>query len=242
MTYRHREIAFELIRKNILVPGSAPVNMNKVSIVRSLNPEIVHAKEIRKQILYPYYDRNTEELRKGFIPARYIFEPYPAYSFPKIAYKSAWNASTCFPQNPFGWVPVLPPQAKQSSERSAIYTDGEKVKVGSDWENAENAESFVEKTISDGAGDIIVEAPGTCLIVQKDPVHEGVYTAIMIDPGYLAPTGVETTVLVKKGKIQKVTDMISGENIVHSGISCPVKILPGAFRILKFEIVMTKSK
>lgn len=236
MANRHRDLAFELIRKNVLISGATPVNINKTTIVRSLHQEIINAKIENKRIASPYYDRNIDALRKGFIPARYIFETYPKYAFPWLAYSLAWNVSTCFPMTPYGWMPVVPPQINLSPERYSINTDGEKLLIDNKWEEAEKSVSYVEKMIFKGAEDIPLEAPGTCLIIQKDNSRARVYTMLMIDPGYLAPTGVATTIKSLNGNILKATDMVSGESVPFSGNSCPVQIQPGAFRIVRVEL------
>jgi hypothetical protein len=236
MSTRHRELAYELIRKNILVPGATPVNTNKTTIIRSLHSEMVKGKEEMKRVAYPYYNRNTEALRKGFIPARYFFETYPPYAFPWLAYSSAWNVITCFPQTPNGWITILPPQANLPSERYPIKTDGEKILIDNKWEEAEKSVTYVEKMLSKGSEDIPLDAPGTCLIIQKDDSKEDIYTMLMIDPGYLAPAGVATTLKSHKGTILKATDMVSGESLTVSGNSCPVQIQPGAFRIIRVEL------
>jgi hypothetical protein len=233
---RHRDLAFELIRKNILAPGAATLNLNKTSLVRSFHTELEKGKAAGKRIAYPYYDRNTEGLRKGFIPARYIFETYSPDAFPWIAYSLAWNAITCFPQTPNGWIPVVPPQAKLPGESIPIYTDGEKILMDNQWESSEKAASYVEKVIKEGAAEIVIEAPGTCLILQKDDSEKGIYTVILIDPGYLAPVGVNTVIRSKNAVISKATDLITGESITISGNSCPVIIQPGAFRVIKLII------
>jgi hypothetical protein len=234
---RHRDLAYELIRKNILIPGATPANINKTSLIRSFNNELEKGKAEKKRIAYPYYDRNTEALRKGFIPARYLFETYSTDAFPWIAYSQAWNVSTCFPTTPYGWIPVLPPAVTLPPERYSIKTNGEKVLFGQEWKESVVAAPEVGKTIAKGAEDIAIEAPGTCLILQKDESKEGVYTALMMDPGYLAPTGVATTLISRKGNIAKATDMVTGETMKISGNCCPLQILPGAFRVLKIELI-----
>jgi hypothetical protein len=234
MAYRHREIIFELVRKKLLVPGSVPVNVNNAALVRSLHPEIAMAREKKKMIAYPYYDRNIDALRKGFIPAAYLFETYPKYAFPRLAYSSEWNGHTCFPQTPYGWVPVVP-QGQSSFQNKSIVTDGEKILIDNIWKDAEIAAPLIEKIFADGAGHIPLLAPGTSMIIHKDPSGEGVYTAILIDPGYLAPTGVETNIFSKTENIIKVTDLVSKEELAIQGNSCEIKIQPGAFRIIKIE-------
>jgi hypothetical protein len=232
---RHRDLAYELVRKNILVPGATPVNINKTSLIRSFHPALEKGKQEGKRIAYPYYDRNTDALRKGFIPARFLFETYGTDAFPWIAYNQAWNVSTCFPTTPYGWITVLPPVAKLPSAMKKIYTDGEKVQIGGDWKESVDVASEMRNEIQKGAEDILFEAPGTCLILHKEKNKEE-YTVILIDPGYLAPTGIATTLLSRMGKFSKVTDLVSGEAVQFTGNSCPVTIQSGAFRILKIEL------
>jgi hypothetical protein len=64
------------------------------------------------------------------------------------------------------------------------------------------------------------------MIIQKEA--ENTWRLILMDPGYLAPKGVETVIRAKAGNIIKAVDMISGE-IIKAGI----KIEPGAFRVVR---------
>jgi hypothetical protein len=214
-----------------------PANINNASIVRYLHPDILTAKEESKTILYPNYARNTENLRKGFIPARYMFENYPSYSFPFIAYSSVWNGSGCFPTTPFGWVPVVPWQAVLSAERTIIATDGEYILNGQEKQEAKAAAPHVREIIVEGSKTIPFEAAGTCMIIQEALPGNNVYTVILLDPGYLAPTGVEAILKSPGREIRKVTDAVTGEHVYFNRNSCPVTILPGAFRILKIELI-----
>jgi hypothetical protein len=131
----------------------------------------------------------------------------------------------------------VPPVAKLSPEPLSIITDGESILFGQNWKNSVEASPEVEKIISKGAEDIPLEAPGTCLIIQKDDSKGGVYTALMMDPGYLAPTGVATTLISRKGNIVKATDMVTGEELKISGNCCALQVQPGAFRVIKVELV-----
>lgn len=233
---RHRELAYELIRKNIIAPGTTPANISKATVVRSFHPELLRGKAEQRKVAYPYYDRNTEGLRKGFIPARYLFETYDDTAFPWLAYAMDWNVRTCFPQTPNGWLPVLPPEARPLPGRLAIETDGERVRLDGQWKSAESAAPAVAGVISRGAEAIALQAPGTCLILQPVSGNPDACVAILIDPGYLAPTGVNTTVTSKEFSYRSVTDLVSGARVAFAGRNCPVQIQPGAFRILKFEL------
>jgi hypothetical protein len=102
--------------------------------------------------------------------------------------------------------------------------------------NAEKAAPYVENAIKKGAEEINFEAHGTCLIVHKDDSTEGTYTTILIDPGYLAPVGLNTEMKVKTGSIKKAKDMVTGQAIAIKSNSFPVQIQPGAFRIIKIEM------
>jgi hypothetical protein len=231
---RHRDLSYEMIRKNILIPGAMPVNINETAVIREFHPEMHKGKEDMQRIAYPYYQRNKEELRMGFIPARYLFETYDSDAFPKIAYALDWNAITCFPETPNGWVQVLPPAASISEEMKMIYTDGERIHMDGNRISSKKAAPLVENMLNAGTGHFPLEAPGTCLIIQKDENKSGVFTAIMLDPGYLAPSGVETVVRAETN-ILDATDMMTGEKMEFKGNSCPVIIEPGAFRVIRFE-------
>lgn len=233
---RHRDLAYELIRKNIITPGANPINVNNTVVLRSFHSELEKGKLNRRRIAYPYYDRNTEPLRHGFIPARYLFETYSPDAFPWIAYSMAWNSITCFPQTPNGWIPFLPPDAPLLPAMQPVYTDGEKVKLGNEWVGSLKAAPYITEQIKQGAADIPFEAPGTCLIIQKDALKNHVYTLVMMDTGYLSPTGVETVIKATNRNILVASDMVSGNEVDFSGNSFAVKIEPGAFRVIRIEL------
>ncbi len=233
---RHRELAYELIRKNLITAGTAPANLSRTALVRSFHPALSEGKAQQKKVAYPYYDRNSEALRKGLIPARYMFEPYPAYAFPRLAYATEWNAGTCFPQTPNGWLPVLPPEAWPLPGHEAIRTDGEHVVINGAPKSAEPAASLVADLIARGAAAIPLRATGACMILQAMPDAPDSYVATLIDPGYLAPTGIVAKVTSAQAPISGVTDLVSGAPVKSSGRDCTVEIQPGAFRILRFDL------
>ncbi|MFZ5831156.1 MAG: hypothetical protein ACOY3P_13785, partial [Planctomycetota bacterium] len=233
---RHRELAYELVRKNFITPGAIPANLNSATVVRSSHPALAQGKIEQRRVAYPYYDRNTEALRKGLIPARYLFETYPGYALPALAYAMDWNVRTCFPQTPNGWLPVVPSEAWPMPGRLAIQTDGELVIADGAAKTAEEAVEAVNETISSGAKAIPLKAPGTCLILHQAADIPNAYVAVLIDPGYLAPTGVTTNVESVNRPIQSVTDLVSGARLDFSGRTCPIQIQPGAFRLLRIEL------
>jgi hypothetical protein len=233
---RHRELVYELVRKNFLVPGAGPANVNAATVVRSFHPALEDGKAKGRKVAYPYYERNFEALRQGFIPARYLFETYAPEAFPRLAYGEDWNVRSCFPQTPFGWVPVLPPDAGLRSGALVIQTDGERVRLAGEWQSAAAAAPAVAGVIAQGAAAIPLQAPGACVILQRDGNTRGRYVAVLIDPGYLAPIGVNTTLVARQGAIRRVTDLVSGRVVPLAGSGCPVQIEPGAFRILQVEL------
>lgn len=250
LTARHRDLAYELIRKNILIPGADPVNMNSTAVIRHYHTEMEKNKEKREMVAYPYYHRNTPELRKGFIPARFLFETYSPDAFPWIAYDMPWNVHTCFPQTPNGWIPFLPPGGETAIQEHSdllpdaqkIVTDGERVLLNGKWLDSEEAAGTVAAKIRKGAEGIPVEAPGASMIIQQNPAGENVFTIILTDPGYLAPVGLETTLKARGGDIRKVTDLVTGEILESNGNSCPIKVLPGAFRAIMLELDLTGKR
>ncbi len=230
---RHRELVYELIRKNLLTPGAQPANLNTTTLVRSFHPALEEGKARQRKVAYPYYERNIDALRRGFIPARFIFEPYGAEAFPRLAYAEDWNVRTCFPQTPYGWVPVLPAGTPLAKSGVAIQTDGERVRFEGDWLTANEAAPRVTQSLAGGATAIPLQAAGVCLILQEQTADA--CTALLIDPGYLAPVGVETRLVSAKRSLRRVTDLVTGKTVAVSGNGCPVSIEPGAFRLLRVE-------
>lgn len=231
---RHRELVFELLRKNLLAPGVTPANVNRASVVRAFHPGLEAGKARGRKVAYPYYERNSEDLRRGFIPARFLFETYGEDAFPRLAYGEDWNVRSCFPRTPNGWVPVLPPQAALSPGVVAIGTDGERVRLGAEWRDSAAAAPDVARILWEGAAAIPLRAPGVCLILQA--AAGGEYTALLIDPGYLAPTGVETLLEGSSRPLRRVTDLVSGDVIPLRDGACPVAVAPGVFRLLRVAL------
>jgi hypothetical protein len=163
-----------------------------------------------------------------------MFEPYAEETFPRLAYAEDWNVRSCFPQTPYGWVPVLPPAAGLPADAVNIHTDGEHVRLTGEWQEAVAAAPEVARALNRGAAAIPLQAPGVCLVLQRDP--KGTYTALLLDPGYLAPRGVDTTLTAPNHPIQHVTDLITGAPLVVAGSGCQVAIEPGAFRLLQIEL------
>jgi hypothetical protein len=56
------------------------------------------------------------------------------------------------------------------------------------------------------------------------------------NPGYLAPTGVQTVVKSVFSEISSATDMVTGETVAFSENTCPVQIERGTFRVIKVEL------
>jgi len=231
---RHRELVYELVRKNLLAPGVTPANLNRTALVRAFHGELESGKRQGRKVAYPYYERNTQPLRRGFIPARYLFEPYARDAFPLLAYEEHWNVLSCFPRTPYGWVPVLPPSAPLPPNSIPLLTDGERVRLTGEWREVSATAPEVTRLLAQGAATIRLAAPGTSLVLQREA--EDVYTAFLLDPGYLAPSGVDTKLTATGRLIRRVTDLITGASLPVSGKDCPVTIAPGAFRLLRVEL------
>jgi hypothetical protein len=234
---RHRDLAYELIRKNMIEAGQLPLNINQVAVVRSFHSAMEAGKIAGKHIAHPYFNRNTDDLRKGFIPAMTCFEAYSQDAFPWLGYSSKWNSVTSFPETPNGWIPVLPLAANISQVMTPVFTDGEKVHFkGKEWKQSAEVVNENSKLLSQGKGNIPFDVPGTCLVIQRVKNTSNSYTLLMIDPGYLAPVGVETVIKSTSKRISKATDIVSGELLKFSDFTCPIKILPGAFRLINIEL------
>jgi hypothetical protein len=230
---RHRELVYELVRKNFLVPGAVPANVNATTVVRSFHPALEAGKAQGRKVAYPYYERNSEALRRGFIPARYLFETYPEHAFPRLAYGEDWNVRTCFPSTPHGWVPVLPPGVELRPGAAVIHTDGERVRLRGEWQDAPAAAAGVTQVLAQGAAAIPLRAPGTSLILQAAP--DGSCTALLMDPAYLAPVGMDTELTAPSRTLRRVTDLVTGSALPLSGNACRLRIAPGAFRLVQVE-------
>lgn len=232
---RHRDLVFELVRRGLWAPGAQPANLSRSTLVRAFHPGLEAGKAAGRKVAYPYYERNQEALRRGFIPARFLFETYPEEAFPRLAYMQDWNVRSCFPTNPFGWVPILPEGTPLRSDALALHTDGERVLRDGTWVSAVEARREVEDWLARGSAGIPWSAQGACLVVQEEPGATGAWRALLIDPGYLAPQGVATTLRTHGRPFRAALDMVTGEplNVTAEGVA--VRIEPGAFRLLRIE-------
>jgi hypothetical protein len=117
-----------------------------------------------------------------------------------------------------------------------LTTDGDKIFMNGQWTDSKRASDCVGTRIRAGAAEIPFEASGTCMIVQKDELQDNTYRLVLIDPGYLAPMGVQTVIKSVFSEIQSATDMVTGQTVSFSGNTVPVQIEPGAFRVIKVEL------
>lgn len=234
---RHRDLAYELIRKQFIIPGAVPANLNHAAVVLSFHAAMEKGKAERRHVAHPYFHRNVEELRKGFIPARTGFEAYGPDAFPWLAYGSKWNIETCFPRTPFGWITVVPDAAKLPPGMMPLMTDGERIRAGQKWKSAAECSPDVIRMFAEGSASFPLSASGVCLVVQKDPSAEYTFHVLLMDPGYLAPMGAETVLTATRGSLVRVTDLVTGGSLSFGGRFCPVTIPPGAFRILRVELI-----
>ena len=231
-------MVYELIRKNILTADEPLANLNSNVIKRSLHPALLNAKQKQIRIMYPYFGRNTEELRKGFMAATNVFEPYSGYSFPRLAYESDWNGY-CFPKTPFGWISIVPPEADLKTEGKEILTDGESILLDGSWQKAEQSVGKVKQLLQAGIPDIQIEAPGSCVVVRgpMDPEKKQ-YRVFLIDPKYLGPVGVHAELKIKGAGLESARDVCADKPLAIKGNSCAIDIERGAFRVV--DVVVGK--
>ncbi len=233
---RHRELVYELMRKGLLNPNLPLANRNKAVVVRSFHPALAKAKAEGRKIIYPYPWRNEPSLRKGFLAAVQLFEPYRPDAFPRIAYGSKFNGQTCFPTTPYGWVPIVPAGVGSLQTQLTVETDGDRVKVGGRWRQADEAVSEIRDVFRRGAGDLPLQATGACVAV-RGPLDDGhQYLVYLLDPGYLAPQGATATLRAQDGRTLQAVDLVTGQTVPCRGGSCTVRIEPGAFRVLKVTL------
>jgi hypothetical protein len=235
---RHRDLVYELMRKNILDPSLPLANENQAVVVRFLHPEFQRAKTEQRKIVYPYDFRNLPALRDGLLHAARLFEPYLPHAFPRLAYGSPWNGSTCFPTAPLGWVPLVPADAPLPSDTLRISTDGEKVRIGANWHTARESIEDVRAILTQGASKLPVRAPEACTIVRGPLDADGRrYRVWLIDPGYLAPQGVRATVEAPAAAAIEAIDMVTGRPVPSNGNRALVAVEPGAFQVIDVTLM-----
>ncbi|MCL5743023.1 MAG: hypothetical protein M1541_03705, partial [Acidobacteria bacterium] len=234
---RRFELVHALLRKNLLVADAPLANRNRVVLVRSMHPELERAKAEDRRIFYPYYARNVNALRKGLMAATWMFEPYAPLAFPRLAYGATHNGTDCFPETPLGWFDIVPRGTALPAGRQVLETDGERVRWKGQWTPVEGLAKDLPALLRAGAEELPLEAPGATLVLQG-PLDTAAkeYCAILIDPGYLAPTGVRTALQARGGRRFLAEDLVTGEALTAIGGDYAVTIAPGAFRILKVTL------
>ena len=245
MARRHRDLVYEMIRKGLLSPAPALANVNHTALVVALHNEYERGRQEKLALKSFKMSAGPGPLRDGFLPSRLIFEPWPPHAFARLAYRQRWHVETCFPETPLGWIPVVTRDCGAPAGFSPLFTDAEKVWLGDRaadraWPGgnglaASGKMDALGALLEQGAKDIPLASPGACVVIHRlgEP---GAFRVFLIDPGYLAPRGVETVLESRVGDFAAVLDAVTGEALPAQGSRCALSIPRGAFRILDVRL------
>ncbi|MCX7011538.1 MAG: hypothetical protein NTW86_03045 [Candidatus Sumerlaeota bacterium] len=231
MARRHRDLVYELIRKGILTPTPTLANLNRTCLEVEIHPEYARLRQEGGSLKSFKTSAASAPLRQGFLASRIMLEPWPAWAFARLAYDQRWHVETCFPKTPLGWVPIVTRECGAPKGFTPLRTDAENVWMNDAWAAPSEKASAIGELLKAGANGIPLRAPEACAIVQQRD-GEGNYRVILIDPGYLAPRGVEAHLESAGGALQSVVDAVSGESLKPEGACCAISIPRGAFRIV----------
>ncbi|MCX7886003.1 MAG: hypothetical protein N3B01_01935 [Verrucomicrobiae bacterium] len=235
MAKRHRDLVYELIRKGLLRPNPALANVNDCALLVQHHPYYDELRKTGTSLKSFKSSAGPSPLRDGFLPVRQMLEPWPKWAFGAVAYGQRWHVETCFPKTPLGWVLVAQEKWPRSNDATWIETDSERVRLEGGWTTAREAQRTVEKRFRDGAQRIPVRAAGVCMVLQRLD-GAGRYRAILLDPGYLAPESVRTTLECSAGRFQSAQDAVTGQTLPFENGRIVVEIPRGAFRIVDVQI------
>ena len=136
-----------------------------------------------------------------------------------------------FPATRYGYLQFVPEWL--ADERVApvfVHTDGADARLDGRAMTAEEARPVIEALLAERAQALPFRCEEAFLSAQK---WDGGWRLVLIDPGYVNPTGVRATVRVNLPRPPGVTDLLTGEGIDVTGGGFHVTIPPGGFRLLE---------
>ncbi|MCD6351719.1 MAG: VCBS repeat-containing protein [Armatimonadetes bacterium] len=235
---RHRDLVYELMRKNLLLPVPDAWNASFSDFVLVARP-------------LPDVQRMREEVRRGSWAVTAVGEggtqpaflgvgdalqtADPAY-FPAYAYGCRRYVQSMAPPTPFGFVRIVPECNRTSAflrDKLAVGTDGVNVFLGGKRWGARDAKPKVLALLRRAQKRLPVRAPGAAVYVHRLP---DAWRVFLLDPGYLDPQGVTTMLQAPAlGENFTATDLLLGETLRAQEGKLSVTVPPGAFRVLELR-------
>jgi len=232
---RHRDLVYELVRKNVLLPVRDDDNLSfsNIVLVRRHHP-LVDKLRASGARLGPPYGRPLGPLRRGLLGVNDALQTAPADFFSTYAYRHRRYTQTMVPRTPFGYVRIVPECGRVRpflAGKRTIRTDGCDVFIEGKRMSASAAKERILSALNEEAYRLPVHTPGAAVFAHR--VGNG-YRVFLLDPGYMCPVGVEATLtLTVPAKGLTARDLLSGRRLPAHGNAVAVKVAPGAFRVVE---------
>ena len=230
---RHRDLVYELIRKNILLAVSDEDNrsFSNVVVVRRFHPLVDELRASGTWLGTP--DRRpVGPLRNGLLGIPHALQTVSPDFLSASAYGHQRCVQTMAPQTPYGCIRIVPDDVRVRpflAGKEPLVTDGCDVFVAGKRTSAGAAREYVLKALQGGADKLPVRAPGAAVFTHR--IGNG-YRVFLLDPGYMCPQGVDTRLEIGlPGNAFEVHDLVTGEKLAVEDGRLPIRV--PAFRVIE---------
>jgi len=243
---RHRDLVYELIRKNVLLPVKDEDNLSfsNVVLVRRSQPLVAQLRrDADAARLGPPYSRPLGPLRSGLLGVNDALQTVAPEYFSAYAYGNRRYIQTMAPATPYGFVRIVPECERVRPflhGKRSVVTDGNDVFVDGKRVKAADARPLIVAALQEEAGKLPVQAAGAAVFTHG---VDGAYRAFLLDPGYMCPLGVETRLRMRhSGGTPAARDLLTGNRLPPTERGVPVEIPAGTFRIIQLESRRQKAQ
>ena len=232
---RHRDLVYELIRKNVLLPVRDEDNgsFSNVVLVRRPHP-LLEQLRAKGSPLGPPYSRPLGPLRSGLMGVNDALQRVTPDYFPAYAYGHKRYTQTMAPQTPYGYVRIVPDDERVRGfleGKRPIFTDGCDVFIDGHRTSAAEAKAHVLAALEQEAAKLPVRAPGAAVFAHRLGNN---YRVFLLDPGYMCPHGVETALSFNPPHASfEARDMLSGRVLPVQDGNAAIAVAPGAFLVVE---------
>jgi hypothetical protein len=228
---RHRELLYQLMERNVILPTRSLVGLSPVGVVRTTDPQAAGDARIG----HPGSRRGTH-FREGLLGVRASMQTPPPYYLPAYAYGVRHYFDGLFPATPYGYIQLIPEavgDGSQAAAREVIRTGTNMVTLNGKTMSAEAARPEVISMLETAAEELPFRTESAFLSAQR--WGDG-YRLVLIDPGYLSPVGVRARVRVNLPRAEgNATDLVTGERLAVRDGALDVEIPAGGFRLLALQ-------
>ena len=236
---RHRDLVYELIRKGLLAPVADADNLSfsPLVVARSGLPSIEQFRKEGRRLGTPHARPHDHPINSGLFRVTVSGQSVEDDYLPAIAYGVRRCCDTMTPPTPYGIVRIVPACPDGWAfwrGKPLLVTDGHRIHEGPRPHKGPLATpQRVRARLQQAAEALPFRADGVCLCVHR--VGEA-WRVWLIDPGYLCPTGVETTLEIRlPGARVAVRDLLTGEALAAPDKRLPLRVPAGAFRVVEIR-------